>query len=110
MRTPPSTQRATTSRSPRRFSRRPRETDRLEDERYGEKRGDELPPELSTEQGRRAWLREAKRRLDEKRAAEAEPIPRSRPERLRSQSAGSRRSTRSSATRTLPMRPTVRAG
>ncbi len=36
-----------------------------------------------TEQGRRGWLREAKRRLDEKRAAEAEPIPRSRPERLR---------------------------
>src|SRR5271169_4244641 len=59
------------------------ETDRLEDERYGEKRGDELPPELSTEQGRRGWLRDAKRRLDEKRAAEAEPIGRSRPERLR---------------------------
>src|SRR5271169_4111267 len=58
------------------------ETDRLEDERYGEKRGDELPPELSTEQGRRGWLRDAKRRLDEKRAAEAEPIGRSRPERL----------------------------
>jgi hypothetical protein len=58
------------------------ETDRLEDERYGEKRGDELPPELSTEQGRRGWLREAKNRLDEGRAAEAEPIPRSHPERL----------------------------
>ena len=27
------------------------ETDRLEDERYGEKRGDELPPELSTSRG-----------------------------------------------------------
>jgi hypothetical protein len=59
------------------------ETDRVEDEQYGEKRGDELPPELSTEQGRRGWLREAKRRLDEKRAEEAKPIPRSRPERLR---------------------------
>lgn len=58
------------------------ETDRLEDERYGEKRGDELPPALSTEQGRRGWLRDAKRRLDAKRAAEAEPIGRSRPERL----------------------------
>jgi len=58
------------------------ETDRLEDERYGDRRGDELPPELSTEHGRRGWLREAKRRLDEKRAAGAEPIPRSRPERL----------------------------
>ena len=59
------------------------ETDRVEDERYGEKRGDELPPELATEQGRRGWLREAKRRLDKKRAEEAKPIPRSRPERLR---------------------------
>src|SRR5271154_4719133 len=58
------------------------ETDRLEDERFREKRGDELPPELASEQGRRGWLREAKRRLDEKRAAEAEPISRSRPERL----------------------------
>jgi transposase len=54
-----------------------------EDERFGEARGDELPPHLSTEQGRRGWLRDAKRRLDEKRAAEARPIARSRPERLR---------------------------
>jgi transposase len=57
--------------------------DRAEDERFGDRRGDELPPELSTAQGRRGWLREAKRRLDEKRAAEAKPIPRSRPARLR---------------------------
>jgi transposase len=57
--------------------------DREEDELYGEKRGDELPPELSTEQGRRGWLREAKRRLDEKRAQEAKPVARSRPERVR---------------------------
>src|SRR5664280_1625693 len=56
--------------------------DREEDELYGEARGDELPPELSTEQGRRGWLREAKRRLDEKRAEEARPIAKSRPERL----------------------------
>jgi len=40
-------------------------------------------PELSTNQGRRGWLREAKQRLDAKRAEEAKPIPRSRPERLR---------------------------
>jgi transposase len=59
------------------------EVDRKEDEQYGEKRGDELPPGLATEQGRRGWLREAKRRLDEKRVAEAKPIPRPRPERLR---------------------------
>jgi hypothetical protein len=42
-----------------------------------------MPPELSTAQGRRGWLREAKRRLDEKRAEEARPIPRDRPERLK---------------------------
>jgi transposase len=56
--------------------------DRAEDERFGERRGDELPPELATEQGRRGWLREAKRRLEERRAAEARPVPKSRPERL----------------------------
>jgi transposase len=56
--------------------------DRAEDERFGDRRGDELPPELATAQGRRGWLREAKRRLDDKRALEAKPIPRSRPARL----------------------------
>src|SRR3954447_13941366 len=49
--------------------------DAEEDERFGDARGDELPPELQTAQGRRGWLREAKRRLDERRAAEARPIP-----------------------------------
>jgi len=58
-------------------------TDATEDELYGEARGDELPPELATSSGRRKWLREAKRQLDEKREAEARPIPRSRPERLK---------------------------
>ena len=57
--------------------------DAVEDEQFGERRGDELPPELATAQGRRGWLREAKRRLDEKRAEEARPIPRSRPDRLK---------------------------
>src|ERR687897_52300 len=52
--------------------------DAAEDEQFGERRGDELPSELATAQGRRGWLREAKRRLDEKRAEEARPIPRSR--------------------------------
>jgi len=58
------------------------EVDRQEDEQFGDARGDELPAELSTEQGRRGWLREAKRRLDAKRAEEARPIAKSRPERL----------------------------
>ena len=57
--------------------------DAAEDEQFGERRGDELPSELATAQGRRGWLREAKRRLDEKRADEARPIPRSRPDRLK---------------------------
>src|SRR5271155_3832132 len=59
------------------------EVDAAEDELYGDKRGDELPEHLSTSQGRRGWLREAKRQLDEERANEAKPIPRSRPARLK---------------------------
>lgn len=58
------------------------EVDRSEDEQFGEARGDELPPELATAQGRRGWLREAKRQLDAERAQRAEPIPGGRPERL----------------------------
>ncbi len=41
------------------------ETDRREDELYGSARGDELPEQLRTREGRRAALAEAKRRLDE---------------------------------------------
>ena len=55
----------------------------MEDQRFGERRGDELPAELATAQGRRGWLRDAKRRLDERRAAEARPVAKSRPARLR---------------------------
>ena len=57
--------------------------DAEEDALYGDRRGDELPEQLTTEHGRRAWFREAKRRLDEQRAREAKPVPRSRPERVR---------------------------
>jgi transposase len=56
--------------------------DAAEDERYGAARGDELPGPLATRGGRRAWLREAKRRLDAERAAQPEPVPRDREERL----------------------------
>ena len=38
--------------------------DAAEDELYGEARGDELPEQLRTGEGRRAWLREAKRQLE----------------------------------------------
>src|SRR5918997_34321 len=57
--------------------------DAAEDELYGEARGDELPEEFATAQGRRGWLREAKQRLDAERAANPRPVPRSRPKRLR---------------------------
>jgi transposase len=57
--------------------------DAAEDELYGEARGDELPPEFATAQGRRGWLREAKQRLEAERAANPRPVPRSRPKRLK---------------------------
>ena len=48
-------------------------TDAAEDALYGEGvRGDELPPELRTREGRLARLKEAKRRLDEEDAARQE--------------------------------------
>jgi hypothetical protein len=56
--------------------------DAAEDERYGAARGDELPGPLASRGGRRAWLRDAKRRLEAERAAEPEPVPRDRQERL----------------------------
>ncbi len=45
------------------------ETDRLEDELYGDARGDELPEQLRTPEGRRAAFRQAKLKLDAKRDA-----------------------------------------
>ena len=58
------------------------EIDALEDERFGERRGDELPPAIATREGRQRWLRDAQRRLDQRRAEQARPIPRSRAMRL----------------------------
>lgn len=57
--------------------------DAAEDKIHGRARGDELPPEVATSQGRRGWLRDARRRLDQRRAEEARPVPRSREARLR---------------------------
>src|SRR5687768_17402190 len=57
--------------------------DAAEDERCGERRGDELPEELATGAGRAKWLAEAKRRLEQRRAEQARPIPAARPQRLR---------------------------
>jgi transposase len=55
------------------------ETDRREDELYGSARGDELPEQLRTREGRRAALRAAKRKLDEE-AAEPEGAPEGAPD------------------------------
>jgi transposase len=46
------------------------ETDRREDELYGEARGDELPERLRTSAGRRAALRQAREELERERATE----------------------------------------
>lgn len=56
--------------------------DAAEDEIHGEARGDELPEHLASREGRRAWLREAKERLERERAAKAEAVPRERQKRL----------------------------
>ncbi len=56
--------------------------DAAEDQIHGSARGDELPEHLARREGRRAWLRGAKQRLDAERAAREESIPRSREKRL----------------------------
>jgi Transposase DDE domain len=60
-----------------------RAIDAEEDERFGDHRGDELPSEVSTHNGRQQWFKEAKRWLDDQRAAEGAPIPHDRAKRLR---------------------------
>ena len=59
------------------------EIDAAEDERYGEKRGDELPETVAKRSGRRAWLKAARQQLERERAANPKPVARSRPKRLR---------------------------
>jgi transposase len=59
------------------------EIDAAEDEQFGDRRGDELPAELSSRQGRQKWLAEAKRQLDAQREREARPIPALRPARVK---------------------------
>jgi hypothetical protein len=44
-------------------------TDEAEDELFGEARGDELPAQLQTREGRRRWFSEAKRELESGQAA-----------------------------------------
>jgi hypothetical protein len=71
------------SRSRGRSWRSAAEIDAAEDELHGDKRGDELPEQLTTRHGRQAWLREAKRQLEAERAADPKPVPRARAPRLK---------------------------
>jgi transposase len=57
-------------------------TDVAETAEFGERRGDELPEILTTREGREGWLRTARQQLEQRRAAHARAIPRSRPRRL----------------------------
>jgi hypothetical protein len=56
--------------------------DAAEDEIHGDARGDELPEQLTTRGGRRAWLRQAKEELERERAENPAPVRRDRGERL----------------------------
>src|SRR3954452_2152706 len=57
-------------------------TDAAETALLGERRGDELPEVVANAEGREAWLRAARQRLDAERAERGEPIPRSRQRRV----------------------------
>jgi transposase len=87
-----------------------RAVDAAEDELYGEARGDELPPEFATAQGRRGWLREAKQRLEAERAANPQPVPRDRPERLREAKRRLEEELWTEVRANRPTRPTGRVG
>ena len=78
-------ERAITSRSAAEvLARGRRASTRAEDERVRRARAaTSCRPELATSQGRRGWLREAKRRWRSSATAEARPIPAARPERLK---------------------------
>ena len=84
---------------------------RDEDERYGERRGDELPEQLATGAGPRevAARGQASPRAAARRGGPADPAPRARSGCGRP-SAAWRRSSGPSVAPTRPMRPTARAG
>jgi hypothetical protein len=70
------------------------EIDRREDELYGDQRGDELPEQLRTPEGRRQALQEAKRRIEERKGraiggdSEADEPPEVDPQRSVTRKAG----------------------
>jgi transposase len=87
------------------------QVDAAEDELYGDRRGDELPPELADPQTRRARLREAKRQLDAEREAERQAVERHNQrceEHAQARAAGRPRKGRPPTPRPLPDKPSGR--
>jgi hypothetical protein len=58
-------------------------TDTAETAAFGDRRGDERPELVTRREGRERWLRDARQRLDQRRAIDPKPVPRSRLKRLR---------------------------
>jgi hypothetical protein len=54
------------------------ETDAADTAAFGDRRGDELPEIVASRQGREGWLRAARQRLEQQRAEQPHPVPRSR--------------------------------
>ena len=65
---------------------------------------------VNSEQGRRGWLREGRRQLDQLREQQARPIARSRSERLRESKRRLEEEHRVELSQTLPMRRIARVG
>ena len=84
--------------------------DATEDELHGDARGDELPAQLTTRGGRRAWLRQAKEELERERAASPEPVRRNRAERLETCHRRLTEDWRADGRRTRHTRPTAPVG
>lgn len=59
------------------------EIDAAEDEVHGQERGDELPEELQSREGRQRFLNDFKQQIAAKRQANPAPVPQQRPKRLR---------------------------
>jgi hypothetical protein len=84
--------------------------DAAEDELYGDARGDELPELLASRDGRRAWLREAKERLERERAANPESVLASARSGFRSAAIARSPTGARSGGRTATTRPTAAVG
>jgi transposase len=58
------------------------EVDAAEDAQFGDRRGDELPEGFATSEGRKGWIRDARRELERRRDQAQRPVPGDRQGRL----------------------------